>query len=50
MMILYFEKFQIYFENPKLANTVRSRTQQSIGLRGVLPGAILSLQASPCLE
>ena len=51
----YLEKFHIFFENSKLANTARSRQlnflkiQKWLTLRGVLPSTILSVQASPCL-
>ena len=47
---VYVMIFRKYFENKKMANTARSYTPQSITLRRILPGTILSLQATPCFQ
>ena len=51
-VMIFQKKIRKHFENPKMANTVPSlpQNQKCLTLRGVLPGTILSLQASPCLQ
>ena len=46
----YFENVSKIFRKSKMGNTVQSRTPSSITLRRVLPRAILSFQASPCID
>ena len=50
-VMIFRNKIRKYFENPKMSNTAQSfPTLHSITLSRVLPGTILSLQASPCLQ